>query len=185
MKQALGEFSSSLDSKLEFWVFQYHYSFLSCALFLGLLELMDPLSGLDSHLVAVLSSLLLEPRALNCTCCNSGSPLGAPCGTNPKQVNLGVWAFVTEELWVGTGKVAASASLPLSYSEISHLEMYMVGFHSRHCPFTCLQLCAAPLDENGNSGSAVFHLQEETHFWHSLSSNTSLVSTLNVWSFPS
>lgn len=60
----LGEFSSSLDSKLEFWgFFQYHYSFLSSVLFLGFLKLMHPLSGLDSDPVAVFGFPSAGPKS--------------------------------------------------------------------------------------------------------------------------
>ena len=71
----------------------------------------------------------------------------------------------------------------LSHWEISCLALELVGFHSGPRSFTHPQLCASPLNENG--GSAVYHPQEETHFWHSLSSSTSLVGTLNAWSSPS
>lgn len=116
-------------------------------------------------------------------CCGSGSPLGAP-GTCPEQVTLGARAFISEGL-----RWALEKRLPLLPSascwEISHLALGVVGFQSGPRSSACPQLCASPLNRNGKDGSAVFHPGEETHFWHSLSSSTSLVGILNVRSSPS
>lgn len=45
----------------------------------------------------------------------------------------------------------------LSHWEFPHLALEVAGFRSGPRSFTCPQLCASPLDEDGNGGSAVFH----------------------------
>lgn len=161
------------------------FPFVCC--FPGLLKPTDPPSGLDSRSAAAFGFPSAGVRSSEMPLTTRAVTLALPWVLLARVLSrLPLEHRPLLQKNCGWGLEKQLPLLPsLSHWEISHLALEVVGFHSGPRSFTCPQLYASPLDENGNGGSAVFHPQEETHFWHSLSSSTSLVGIPNVWSSPS